>query len=110
MQHTDINVIHVQQQQNVVWILTTTMRMKIMVKTRKTLFREFTQYYEEDKIHVSWRTWWILTFWPVVIFGIMNAIVIGAFFISRSIERTTCHNFGEQTGFKTKMVILNWAD
>lgn len=29
---------------------------------------------------------------------------------ARAIGRSTCHNWGEQTGYRTKFTVLNWAD
>lgn len=59
--------------------------------------------------------------WGISLFGVILgftaglAIVVALLFAailfpSRAVGRITCRNFASQTGFKTKFVILNWAD
>lgn len=59
--------------------------------------------------------------WGFTVFGIVAtalacaavllALIFAAvLFPSRAVGRITCRNFASQTGFKTKFVILNWAD
>lgn len=60
-------------------------------------------------------SWGFTVFGMILTLGLGVALVVAlafaaALFPSRAVGRTTCRNFASQTGFKTKFVILNWAD
>ena len=47
----------------------------------------------------------------VVVLAVIVAVTFCGFtYGGRAVGRTTCRNWGTQTGYETKFVVLNWSD
>jgi hypothetical protein len=66
--------------------------------------------YGDYRYRSTWRgrgLWLLIPFGLVfLVTGFVSVII----YPSRSVGRTTCRHFSEQSGYPTKFVILNWAD